>query len=143
MVTSPLMLNSIAAALHWFEVYCGLLLLAGVAVRGAALMLLVLLVSFSLVVLRRALVISATQGFPLCAVKFDCGCGTGEVVICHKLLENIALIVLSAWLTVWPRGWLCLRFCATKQAVADTIPAEFHPPPSASDRPTDDQAKPA
>ena len=37
MVTSPLLLNSIGAALPWFEVFCGLLLLVGVAVRGSAL----------------------------------------------------------------------------------------------------------
>ena len=35
----PVLLNSIAAALPWFEVVCGGLLLAGVAVRGSALIL--------------------------------------------------------------------------------------------------------
>jgi len=97
-VNSPLLLNSIAAALPWFEVFCGLLLLAGIAVRGSALMLLVMLVPFSLVVLRRAMELDATQRIPLCAVTFDCGCGGGEVVICHKLLENCALILLACGL---------------------------------------------
>jgi uncharacterized membrane protein YphA (DoxX/SURF4 family) len=36
LVQSSLLLNSIAAALPWFEVFCGLLLLAGVAVDGGA-----------------------------------------------------------------------------------------------------------
>lgn len=34
MVSNPVWLNMIGAALPWFEVYCGVLLLAGVAVRG-------------------------------------------------------------------------------------------------------------
>ena len=38
-VQSSLLLNSMAAALPWFEVFCGLLLLLGVAVRGTALTL--------------------------------------------------------------------------------------------------------
>src|SRR5690349_18661666 len=92
MVQSPWLLNSIAAALPWFEVFCGLLLVAGVAVRGTALMLVAMLVPFTLVVLKRALAIHAAQAIPFCAVKFDCGCGTGEVLICHKLVENAALI---------------------------------------------------
>src|SRR5947209_11085636 len=90
--TSPALLNSIAAALPWFEVFCGLLLLTGVAVRGTALMLLLMLVPFTIVVLRRALALAASQGLPLCAVQFDCGCGMGEVVACHKLMENGLLI---------------------------------------------------
>src|SRR5436190_24048938 len=40
MVSVPFLLNSIAAALPWFEVFCGALMLTGVAVRGTALMLL-------------------------------------------------------------------------------------------------------
>jgi len=98
MVQTPLLLNSIAAALPWFEVFCGVLLLAGVAVRGSALMLLLMLVPFTLIVLKRALAIHAASAIPFCAVKFDCGCGTGEVYICHKLVENCLMIVLSAWL---------------------------------------------
>ena len=98
LVQSPLLLNSIAAALPWFEVFCGLLLLAGVAVRGAALMLLLMLVPFTMVVLDRALAIQAAGAIPFCAVKFDCGCGMGEVFICHKLAENAVLTLLSAWL---------------------------------------------
>src|SRR5664279_4416863 len=44
MVTTPFLLNSIGAALPWFEVFCGLLLLAGVAVRGTALAIMAMLV---------------------------------------------------------------------------------------------------
>jgi uncharacterized membrane protein YphA (DoxX/SURF4 family) len=109
-VSQPFLLNSIAAALPWFEVFCGLLLLFGIAVRGAALMLILMLVPFSWVVLQRALAIAATQGLPFCAVKFDCGCGNGEVFICHKLLENGVLLLLAIWLLVARRQRFCAQF---------------------------------
>src|SRR5260370_41310099 len=81
LTTSPVLLNSIAAGLPWFEVFCGLLLIAGVAVRASALLLLSLLIPFTLVVFKRALAISDLQHIAFCAVKFDCGCGGGEVLI--------------------------------------------------------------
>ncbi len=83
LVQKSLLLNSIAAALPWFEIFCGLLLLAGVAVRGTAVMLIVMLVPFTVLVFRRALAIQTAQAIAFCAVKFDCGCGTGEVFICR------------------------------------------------------------
>ena len=110
MVDSPWLLNSIASALPWFEVFCGLLLLGGVAVRGSALLLALMLAPFTVLVLRRALGIAAAEGLPICAVKFDCGCGTGEVFICRKVVENCALFLLSCWLVTRPRSRLALRF---------------------------------
>jgi len=110
MVDTPWLLNSIGAALPWFEVYCGVLLLAGVAVRGTALNLVAMLVPFTLIVLKRAMAIAATSGIPFCAVKFDCGCGAGEVFICHKLVENTVLLLLSVWLLTGRGRQLCLRF---------------------------------
>lgn len=107
---SSLLLNSIAAALPWFEVFCGLLLLAGVAVRGTALTLLVMLVPFTGVVLHRALLLQTALNIPFCAVKFDCGCGTGEEFICRKLLENFLLLLLAAWLLAGHGRQLSLRF---------------------------------
>jgi uncharacterized membrane protein YphA (DoxX/SURF4 family) len=98
LVNSPFLLNSIAAALPWFEACCGALLILGVAVRGTALTLVAVLVPFTIVVWHRALVLEAAKLIPFCAVKFDCGCGTGEVFICAKLLENFCLILLSCWL---------------------------------------------
>jgi len=88
-------LNSIAAGLPWFEIFCGLLLLAGIGARGSALLLLLMLIPFTFVVLRRALAISDVQHIALCAVRFDCGCGNGEVLICRKLIENTLLMLLS------------------------------------------------
>jgi uncharacterized membrane protein YphA (DoxX/SURF4 family) len=108
------LLNSIAAGLPWFEVFCGLLLLAGVAVRGTALTLLLMLVSFTILVWHQALLLQAAQAIPFCAVKFDCGCGTGEEFICHKLLENFLLILLSGWLLAGYGRQFSLRFSLMK-----------------------------
>jgi hypothetical protein len=115
MVSSTWLLNSIAAALPWFEVFCGLLLLLGVAVRGSALMLIVMLVPFTIVVFRRALEMAASNHIPFCAVKFDCGCGAGEILICHKLVENTLLLLLSSWLLTGAGRQLCLCFSVFRE----------------------------
>lgn len=97
-----LLLNSLAAVLPWFEIFCGLLLLAGLAVRGTALLLGIMLAVFTGVVLDRALHLMTVQAIPFTAVKFDCGCGTGEMLAWQKLLFNLGLIVLAVWLlAVW------------------------------------------
>jgi uncharacterized membrane protein YphA (DoxX/SURF4 family) len=95
MVGNPVLLNSIASALPWFEVFCGVLLLMGVAVRGSALLVLGMLVPFTLIVLKRALAIASAEGIFFCAVKFNCGCGTGDVLICQKLVQNSGLMLLA------------------------------------------------
>jgi uncharacterized membrane protein YphA (DoxX/SURF4 family) len=109
MTQTPFLLNAIAAGLPWFEAFCGVLLLAGVAVRGTALALLAMLLPFTWVVLRRALALQAQHALPFCAVKFDCGCGAGEVFICGKLAENAVLILLSCWLLTGAGRALCVR----------------------------------
>ena len=106
---TPWLLNLTAAALPWFEIVCGLLLLLGVAVRGAALVVLGLLVPFTVFVLLRALELRGASGLALCAIKFDCGCGAGEVFACRKLAENALLMVLSLGLVVSGRDRFCLR----------------------------------
>jgi len=103
-IHDPVLLNSIAAALPWFEIFCGALLLIGLAVRGTSLVLLIMLVPFTLLVLHRALELHSALSIPFCAVKFDCGCGNGEVYACRKLLENFLLIALSVWLLARHRG---------------------------------------
>jgi len=125
MVHSSLLLNLIAILLPWFEIFCGLLLLAGVAVRGAALMLVLMLVPFTVVVVRRALAIQAARHIPFCAVKFDCGCGGGEVFICRKVLENLVFLALSLWLLAGHGRKLCLRHDLRSGRVASNpSPAE-------------------
>ena len=95
-----LLLNGIAVILPWFEILCGLLLLAGLAVRGTLLLLILLLVSFTGLVFDRALNVMKITALPFCTVRFDCGCGAGEVLVCPKLIENLCLIILSAGLLV-------------------------------------------
>jgi hypothetical protein len=68
---------------------------AGVAVRGTALVSALLLVAFTALVLQRALVLHAAGGILFCAIRFDCGSGGGELVICRKLLENACLFGLA------------------------------------------------
>jgi len=118
---TSVILNSVAAALPWFEVFCGLLLLTGIAVRGTALTLVIVLVPFTGVVLHRALLLQAALNIPFCAVKFDCGCGTGEEFICRKLLENFLLILLSGWLLA---GY-GRRFCAHFSLVESSPQSRF------------------
>src|SRR5438094_10194429 len=50
-----LLLNLVASALPWFEIFCGLLLVLGIAVRGTALLLVAMLVPFTIVIVQRAL----------------------------------------------------------------------------------------
>lgn len=111
-VQNPFLLNSIAAALPWFEVVCGGLLLAGIAVRGSALILIGLLVPFTWMVFHRALTLHLQSAVPVpfCAIKFDCGCGSGEVFVCRKLLENVLLVLLSGWLVAGRGRRFCVRY---------------------------------
>jgi uncharacterized membrane protein YphA (DoxX/SURF4 family) len=118
LVQTPLLLNSIAAGLPWFEAFCGALLLLGIAVRGTALTLTALLIPFTALVWHRALVLQAAKAIPFCAVKFDCGCGTGEVFICGKLLENFGLILLCLWLLSGRGRGCAIRYTLTSDSSA-------------------------
>ena len=124
-------LDSIAALLPWFEVACGLLLVAGVAVRGAALVSLLLLIPFTAVVWHRALELQAIKAIPLCMVKFDCGCGHGEEFFCRKLAENLVWMGLAVWLLAGAGRKGCLRYALKKP---DPVP---EPAPGVADVGTD------
>ena len=73
-------------------------------------MSLLMLIPFTAVVLQRALALQAASAVPFCAIRFDCGCGAGEVLICHKLVENALLIGLSCLLLAWRSPRWCLRY---------------------------------
>ncbi len=126
LIESHLALNLIAVILPWLEILCGLLLLAGVAVRGTALVSLVMLVVFSFIVLQRARGLQHALAIPFCAVRFDCGCGGGEVLVCRKLLHNLFLVLLSIWVLVSNAG----RWCAAYRLVKFRTAASAPPPPS-------------
>ena len=127
---SPPALDCLAALLPWFEVACGVLLVAGVAVRGAALVSLLLLIPFTVVVWHRALELQAIKAIPLCMVKFDCGCGHGEEFFCRKLTENLVWMGLGVWLLAGAGRKCCLRYELKKsdpvtepaQGATDAIP---------------------
>src|SRR5207247_8808433 len=104
-----LLLNLTASLLPWLEVFCGVLLLLGVAVRGVALMLVAMLIPFTIMVLLRALHLQEANHLPFCAIKFDCGCGAGEVFICRKLGEMTLLVLASTGLIFWMHHALCLQ----------------------------------
>ena len=91
----PWLLNGMAVGLPWLEVLAGALLLAGVAVRGASLALLSLLVVFTTVIALRAFGIQEAEGLAYCDIAFDCGCGSGPVNVCTKLAENAGLLLAS------------------------------------------------
>ncbi|HKQ36627.1 MAG TPA: DoxX family protein [Verrucomicrobiae bacterium] len=104
-----LVLNFIASTLPWFEIFCGLLLVLGIAARSTALLLVAMLIPFTLLILRRALAIHGAEHIPFCAIKFDCGCGAGEVLICRKLLENTLLTAVAIWLMFWRHHIVAVR----------------------------------
>jgi hypothetical protein len=109
LVQNHLALNLIAAGLPWLEIFSGLLLMLGMAVRGSALMLAGMLVPFTGIILQRAWTVYSAGGIAFCAIKFDCGCGTGEVFICWKLVENSLLLLLALALLFGRRRALCWR----------------------------------
>lgn len=109
-VADPLLLNGLAGLLPWLEAFLGLLLISGVAVRGSAFVLVMMLGPFTVAVLRRALAIQTSLGIPFCAVRFDCGCGLGEVWICQKLAENALLVAVSLALMAGAGRRLCARY---------------------------------
>ena len=105
------MLNGVSAVLPWIEILCGVLLLAGVLIRGASATLMLMLTVFTIAIAIRAMGIHQAEGTPFCDIHFDCGCGGGDVYMCSKLPENISL-----WLLTWV-GLLSQsrRFCLGKR----------------------------
>jgi len=94
----PALLNLTAVVMPWVELVCAAALLLGLTTRGAALVVVGLLLFFTPLLALHAwgLYTDPTRHFAsYCAVKFDCGCGTGEVFICRKLAENIALLAAA------------------------------------------------
>ncbi len=98
--TPPYFLNTTAIVLPWIEILCGVLLVVGLAVRAAALQVLVMLSVFTPAILLRALAIRHETGTAFMDIAFDCGCGSGVVITWIKLLENTGLWLLAAYAVV-------------------------------------------
>ena len=103
----PHLLNGTAILLPWLEVVCGLALILGVYLRGAGTMIALMLMVFTPAIFLRAWGIHSTEGTPFMKIAFDCGCGTGEVIIWQKLLANTGLL-LGSLVTVFSAS---RRFC--------------------------------
>lgn len=107
------MLNFTAVAMPWVEVLCGVLLIIGVGVRGAAGLLLALLIMFTTMIVIRGVNIYNAKDIAFCAIQFNCGCGGGEVFICNKFVENTTLMLLAVYCLVSQAD----RFCARKNVI--------------------------
>lgn len=94
-VDPPYAMNLTAIALPWLEVVCGVGLILGLWIRGAALSIAIMLAVFTPAIFNRAMVIHNTEGTPFFDIAFDCGCGAGVVVTWKKLLENTGLFLLT------------------------------------------------
>lgn len=94
-VTVPLILNGTAIALPWIEIVAGLAMILGLFTRGAAATMAIMLLVFTPAILARTFSIMGETGASFFDVKFDCGCGGGEVIIWKKTLENAGLLLLS------------------------------------------------
>jgi len=106
---TPLLINIVGGVLPWFEVLCGLLLLAGVGTRSVATIFVVMLIGFTSLVFKRALAEHATVDITFCAIAFDCGCGSGEVNICKKLAQNAGLLACALFAAMKETRWLALK----------------------------------
>jgi len=93
--TPPYYLNATAVVLPWLEVFCGTALILGLWIRGAAACIGVMLCVFTPAIFLRTMHIHDTEGTPFLQIAFDCGCGTGEVIIWRKLIENSGLLLLA------------------------------------------------
>ncbi|MDX9975213.1 MAG: DoxX family protein [FCB group bacterium] len=118
------LLNNIAVTLPWIEMFCGVLLLAGVLIRGASLTILVMLTGFTIAIAMRAVGIHNAEGTPFCDIHFDCGCGGGDVYMCRKLPENVGLWLLSLVTLISRSRRFCLSklFSGKRSATAEAEP---------------------
>ena len=114
-------LNATAIVLPWLEVFCGVALILGIWVRGAATMIALMLAVFTPAILLRALAIQSAEGTPFFEIAFDCGCGSGVVVTWTKLLTNSSLFLVTL-IGVFSQS---RRFCLSMWFARRSPVAEF------------------
>ena len=120
----PYIINGLAVTLPWIEVVGGMALLLGVALRSAAVLMIVMLGTFTAAVLLRASGVQAETGQSFCDIAFDCGCGGGIINVCKKALENGSLF-LASFIPLFSHS---RRFCFAKRS----SPRQDVPPPPLS-----------
>jgi hypothetical protein len=86
-----------------------------------------MLTGFTFLIANRGWQIHLTQGIALCAVQFDCGCGTGKQFVCRKVPENLALWLL-AWIPLLSKS---RRFCLQSAFGSSGAPRAVPEPPAA------------
>jgi len=106
--TPPIYLNATAIVLPWLEIIAGVALLIGLRFRGAAAAIALMLLVFTPAILIRGLHILSEKGGSFFEVLFDCGCGSGPVLIWTKLLGNAGLFTLAMLALVTRSRKLCL-----------------------------------
>ncbi len=89
------LLYLVAIIIPWIELLCGLAMLSGVFIRGAALILALMNLLFIAVISYRTAGIMAADSIPLRQVYFDCGCGFGATYAWKKLIEDGLLLIFS------------------------------------------------
>jgi len=92
-----ILLNSIAIALPWIEIFAGAALILGPFLRGGAAAIALMLLVFTPAIFLRAMQIWSTEGVPFFQIEFDCGCGSGVVIIWQKLLANTGLLLMALY----------------------------------------------
>ncbi len=106
----PHFLTLTAIVLPWIELLTGVALILGIWLRGAALLIAVMLAVFTPAIFLRAWAIHNQTGTPFLAIQFDCGCGAGVVVTWKKLLENTGLFFLALYAMISSSRRFCLSF---------------------------------
>jgi len=104
----PIFLNATAVVLPVLEVLCGAAILAGLYLRGAGALMVLMLGVFTQAIFFRAWRIHSTECTPFFDIQFDCGCGAGVVVIWKKLLENTGLFLLALYTVISGSRRFCM-----------------------------------
>lgn len=86
-------LNLAPSGIPILEIAAGLAFLTGTLRRGAAVLMGSFLVFFTLAILMRTFGVMEETGQSFMQVEFDCGCGTGIVVIWEKIMFNTVLLL--------------------------------------------------
>jgi len=89
----PWLLNFGPSLIPILEIAAGICILSGFLRRGAALSMGLFLIVFTGAITWRAFTVMSETGQSFASIEFDCGCGSGVVVIWEKLVFNTALIV--------------------------------------------------
>ena len=99
----PWLLNLAADGIPVLEIFGGLCLLFGFWRRAASLVLAFFLVVFTAAILWRTFQVMDETGQAFTEVAFDCGCGSGVVVIWEKTLFNLTLLLGTLYVGFRPR----------------------------------------